>query len=173
MRKTVLLILAAAALAAVPAAFGHVEPTQTTAAAGSYPVIGFHVPHGCDGSPTTQVSIQIPAGVSYVKPKVKPGWSIVISKGKLPEPVKDFSGKTLTTGVVAVTWKGGKLPDAYLDTFELMLGLPNKPGKTLYFKTVQRCTKGIHRWIQIPANGQEPDEPAPAVKLVKSTGGHG
>jgi uncharacterized protein YcnI len=174
MRKTLLLTVAVAALAAVPAAFGHVEPTQSTAAAGSYPVIGFNVPHGCDGSPTTQVSIQIPGGVSYVKPKVKTGWKIVITKGKLPEPVKDFSGKTLTTGVVAITWKGGRLPDAYLDTFEMMLGLPDKAGKTLYFKTVQRCAKGVNRWVEIPVKGQEePEHPAPAVALTKSTGMHG
>jgi uncharacterized protein YcnI len=173
MRKSLLLILAVAALAAAPAAFGHVEPTQSHAAAGSYPVIGFNVPHGCDGSATTQISIQIPGGISYVKPKVKPGWKIVITKGKLPEPVKDFSGNTLTTGVVAVTWRGGKLPDAYLDTFEMMLGMPNKPGKTLYFKTVQRCVKGATRWVQIPVKGQEePEHPAPAVTLTKSTGGH-
>ena len=60
------------------------------------------------------------------------------------------------------------------DTFELRLGMPNTPGKTLYFPTVQRCVKGVHRWIQIPVKGKaEPESPAPGVTLVKSTGGHG
>lgn len=174
MKKALLLAATVAALAVVPLATAHVEPTQSTAAAGSYPVIGFNVPHGCDGAATRQVTIQIPAGVSYVKPKVKAGWRIAFTKGTLPQPVKDFSGKTLTTGITAVTWSGGPLPDAYLDTFELMLGLPNTPGKTLYFKTVQRCTKGVNRWVEIPVKGQaEPEHPAPAVALVKSSGGHG
>ena len=42
-----------------------------------------------------------------VKPKVKAGWRIAFTKGTLPQPVKDFSGKTLTTGITAVTWSGG------------------------------------------------------------------
>jgi uncharacterized protein YcnI len=88
--------------------------------------------------------------------------------------VKDFAGNTVTRGVLEVTWTGGPLPNAYFDTFELRVGVPPTPGKTLYFKTVQRCVKGVERWIQIPVNGQpEPDSPAPAVTVTKSTGGHG
>ena len=49
--------------------------------------------------------------------------------------------------------------------------MPNTPGKTLWFPTVQRCVKGVHRWIAIPRKGQpEPEEPAPGVRLVKSSG---
>jgi uncharacterized protein YcnI len=173
MRKTLLSAAIVAALAAVPAATAHVGPTKTTAHAGSYDIIGFTVPHGCEGSPTRAVSIQIPAGVTSAKPRPKPGWRITIKRGKLPQPVKDFAGNTVTTGVLEVTWTGGPLPDAWFDTFELNLGLPDTPGKTLYFKTLQRCAKGVHRWVQIPVKGQgEPDEPAPAVKLVKGEEGH-
>ena len=86
--------------------------------------------------------------------------------------MKDFEGNTVTKGVLAVTWTG-RLPDAHFDTFTLRLGMPNTPGKMLYFPTVQRCTKGLYRWIQIPKAGQpEPDSPAPGVKLVKSSGHH-
>ena len=31
--------------------------------------------------------------------------------------------------------------------------MPNTPGKTVYFPTVQRCTKGVIRWIEIPKQG--------------------
>lgn len=173
MRKAVLLTAIVMAAVFVSVAAAHVEPTQSTAPAGGYPTIGFNVPHGCDGSPTRQLTIQIPAGVSYVKPRMMPGWRITIKRGKLPQPVKDFEGNTVTTGVLAVTWTGGPLPDAYFATFDLMLGMPNTPGKTLYFKAVQRCVKGVTRWIEIPKPGEdEPEHPAPAVKLVKSTGGH-
>ena len=51
MRKALLVAASVAALAVVPVAAAHVEPTQSTAPAGGYPVIGFNVPHGCDGAP--------------------------------------------------------------------------------------------------------------------------
>ena len=42
----------------------------------------------------------------------------------------------------------------------ILLGMPNTPGKTIYFPTVQRCAKGVTRWIQIPKSGQaEPEHP--------------
>ena len=108
------------------------------------------------------------------KPKPEAGLEDRDQEGTLPQPVKDFNGNTVTTGVLQVTWTGGPLPDAYFDTFELRLGMPNTPGKTLYFKTIQRCIKGVDRWIEIPVRGQdEPEDPAPGVALVKSTGGHG
>ena len=46
--------------------------------------------------------------------------------------------------------------------------VPNDPGKTLYFKTVQVCDKGEHRWIEIPEGGKkwgEYKEPAPFVQI--------
>jgi len=174
MRKLLLLTSAVAAMLAVPAALAHVSPTQSTAAAGSSAIIGFTIGHGCAASPTRQVTIQIPAGVTSAKPQPKAGWRITIKRGTLPEPVKDFAGNTVKVGVLEVTWTGGPLPDAYFDTFYLRLGMPSKAGKTLYFKTVQRCVKGVERWIQIPAKGQdEPEAPAPAVTVTKATGGHG
>jgi uncharacterized protein YcnI len=175
MRKTTAVIaVAASALIAVGVATAHIGTTPSEAPAGQTSIIGFTVGHGCEGSPTRSVSIRIPAGVTAAKPRPKPGWRTTIVRGKLPRPVKDFEGNTVRRGVLSVTWSGGNLPDAYFDTFELRLGMPNTPGKTLYFPTVQRCAKGLYRWIQIPKAGQaEPDSPAPGVRLVKSSGGNG
>jgi len=174
MRKTLLLVtVGAVALAVAGIAGAHIGTTPGEAPAGQTSVIGFTVGHGCDGSPTRSVTIRLPAGITSAKPRPKPGWSIVIRRGTLPQPVKDFDGNTVTKGVLEVTWRG-TLPDAFYDTFDLRLGMPNTPGKTLYFPTVQRCTKGVYRWIQIPVQGKpEPESPAPGVTLVKSTGGHG
>ncbi len=171
MRRAIALAASAtAALVAVGVAAAHVEPTPEEAPAGATSNIGFNIGHGCDGSPTRSVTIRIPGGVTSARPQPKPGWRISITRGTLPKPVKDFEGNTVTKGVLSVTWTGS-LPDAYFDTFTLRLGMPNTPGKMLYFPTVQRCTKGLYRWIQIPKAGQpEPDSPAPGVKLVKSSG---
>lgn len=171
MRKTFLIAASVVALVVIGAASAHVGTTPGKAPAGQTSVIGFIIGHGCDGSPTRTVTIRIPAGITAAKPRPKPGWRIAIKRGKLLQPIKDFEGNTITTGVLEVTWSGGRIADAWYDTFELRLGMPNTPGKTLWFPTVQRCVKGVHRWIEIPKNGQpETEEPAPGVTLVKSTG---
>lgn len=173
MKRLIMAITAVATLGAVAVAGAHVTPAPGSAAAGSFQLVAFQVGHGCEGSPTRSVSIQIPAGVIYVKPQVKTGWRVTTKKGKLPEPGTLF-GEKVTTGVLSVTWSGGRLPDAYYDTFNLYIQVPNKAGKTLYFPTVQRCAKGVHRWITIPQKGKpEPEEPAPGLKITKGSGGHG
>jgi periplasmic copper chaperone A len=173
-RMFLFLVSTAAALAVVGAATAHVYPAVSKAPAGGSTIVPFVVPHGCDGSPTRSVSIRIAAGVTSARPRSKPGWRLTIKRGRLPQPVKDFSGKTVRTGVLEVSWSGGNLPDSQFDTFEILLGMPSSPGKTLYFPTVQRCAKGVVRWIQIPKQGQpEPESPAPGLLLVKSSGGHG
>ncbi len=175
MRNTISILAAAGvALVFVGAAVAHVGTTPAKAPAGQTTVIGFTIGHGCEGSPTRSVAIRLPAGITSAKPRPKPGWRVSIKRGRLPQPVKDFEGNTITRGVLEVAWTGGNLPDAWYDTFELRVGLPNSPGKTLYFPTVQRCANGVHRWIQIPRKGQpEPEEPAPGVTLVKASGGNG
>lgn len=174
MKKAIALGASVVALAAVPAALAHVAPSMAEAPAGGSANVGFTIGHGCDGSPTKSVTIQIPAGVTSARPKPKAGWTISIKRGTLPQPVKDFAGNTVTKGVLSVTWKGGTLPDDQFDEFELRLGFPSTPGKTIYFPTVQTCAKGVHRWIEIPAAGQdEPEEPAPGIAVVKAAAHHG
>ena len=54
----------ALALAAGPAALAqaHITTTSDSAVAGAYAVVKVGVPHGCDGSSTTAIAIQIPRG---------------------------------------------------------------------------------------------------------------
>jgi hypothetical protein len=56
---------AAVLLMASPAA-AHVEPDITSAPAGSRTTVEFVIEHGCDGSPTIEVAMQLPAGVTQV-----------------------------------------------------------------------------------------------------------
>lgn len=172
MKKTLLFgATALVGLIVVAGSAAHVEPAVDKAPAGGSTIIPFVVPHGCDGSPTRSISFQIAAGITSAKPQAKPGWKLTIVRGKLPQPVKDFAGNTVTRGVLSVTWSGGTLPDSQFDTFNILLGMPNTPGKTVYFPAVQRCAKGVTRWIEIPKKGQdEPAHPAPGVTLTKSTG---
>ena len=162
--------LAAAALAVLVApASAHVGTSPSEAPAGSSQVIQFKVSHGCDGSPTTRVAIQIPEGVVSVKPKATPGWTIESTVG--PITPYDNHGEQVTEGITEVVWSGGSLPDDQFMTFDLSVELPDTEGATVSFPTVQTCEQGETRWIEIAAEGgAEPESPAPAVTLTASDG---
>jgi uncharacterized protein YcnI len=154
-------------------AWAHVTVSPEEAAPDSFATLNFQVPHGCDGSATVSLSVQIPAGVVSVKPQVKPGWEITIEEGTLPEPV-DYFGETLTEGVLSVTWTGGPLEDHYMDMFGMSVKLPNTEGP-VFFPAIQTCEQGETAWIQIPAEGQteeDLEEPAPSMVLEVGAGGH-
>lgn len=157
------------AMAAAPAAFAHVTLETRQAPAGSSYKAVLKVPHGCEGSPTVRIRVQIPDGVIGVKPQPKPGWEVAIVKGRLAHPVQDSHGNMVTEGVREVIWSGGRLPDEHYDEFALNLKLPNAPDTTLYFPTVQDCEKGVSRWIEIPEEGRSAadySKPAPALRLT-------
>ena len=165
----------AAAISLIPAAAGaHAVLERKEAAAGSYFKVVVAVAHGCEGSPTLRMRVRIPSGIMTVKPQPKPGWELAVTREKLANPVKGPHGATFTEAVTEVTWSGS-LPDAYFDEFVLQVLLPDMPGKTLYFPTVQECERGVHRWIQIPAAGQsarELDHPAPSLTLTPARRAH-
>jgi uncharacterized protein YcnI len=175
-RKLVLALAAAGALVAVPAAGAHVTVSPVEAAAGSYGFFEFTVPHGCDDSPTTKLTVKLPEGITSATPEVVPGWDVAKTMRTLDEPVEAGHGETIDEVVDTISWTGGPLPIDQLTRFGLSVKLPEGAGTTLYFPTVQECESGETRWIQIPAeDGSEVDldEPAPAVSLVAADGASG
>ncbi|MET1027087.1 MAG: YcnI family protein [Dongiaceae bacterium] len=158
-------------LAAPTLAFAHITLETPEAAAGGYYKAVLRVPHGCAGSPTTAIRVQIPDGVQGAKPMPKPGWKLEVKKVKLQQPYQD-EGTTVTEDVGEIDWSGGNLPDAYYDEFIFRAKLPATEGKTIYFPVIQTCAKGEDKWIEIPAEGQGEDSvetPAPSLKLGKKT----
>lgn len=149
-------------------ALGHVglEPREVTP--GSSATISFRIGHGCDSEPTTQVSVQIPAGVASVRPFPKPGWELTVERGTLPAPINTGSGE-ITEGVTVVTWSGGSLEDAHTDVFEIRATVYGEPGDRVYFPVVQSCENGEHAWIRIPTGNDEPSEPAPGLTLASAS----
>lgn len=158
------------ALVAAPAS-AHVTLENRQAAVGSYYKAVFAVPHGCAGSPTVRVRVQIPEGVIGIKPMPKVGWSLETIRGKYAAEY-DLHGSKLTEGVKEVVWSGGKLIDDNYEEFVfasfLTPGL--KPNTMLYFPVVQECEQGVSRWIDIPrdgeAHGHGSKSPAPGLKLL-------
>lgn len=168
MSKTPWLILMAALAASPAAAHVYLEGKQAMVGA-SYKAV-FAVPHGCSGSPTVKIRVQVPEGVVAVKPMPKAGWNVDVVEGQYASAY-DYHGNKLTSGVKEVVWSGGKLPDHNYDEFVVSSFLTDslKPNTTLYFPVVQECEKGVRRWIEIPAEGtaqsHEDKSPAPGVKL--------
>jgi len=163
-------IIAVAALTA-SAANAHVTLENRQTIIGSFYKAVFAVPHGCAGSSTTKIRVQIPEGVIAVKPMPKAGWSVEAIKGKYAAEY-DFHGSKFSEGVKEVVWSGGKLPDDNYDEFVVSTYLTDglKPNTTLYFPVVQECEQGVSRWIDIPAEGSshshDSKSPAPGVKLM-------
>ena len=147
-----LLLSAAWVIAAVAVAspvLAHIDPDPTEAQAGSTLSVAFTVEHGCDGSPTIQLDMRLPEGVTDASPDPIDGW-----EGSIDADV--------------VTFVGGPLPDDEDGTFSVTMTLPPTPDTTIYFPFVQRCEVGEIRWIAIPTenSGAEPEEPAPAMLLT-------
>lgn len=167
-----LLFYVTVATVAASSASAHItlENRQATIGAG-YKAI-FTVPHGCAGSATIKIRVQIPEGVIAVKPMPKAGWNVETIKGKYATEY-DYHGAKYSEGVKEVVWSGGKLPDDYYDEFVISTFLTSvlKPDTVLYFPTVQECEQGVSRWIDIPQGGDsthmhEDKWPAPGVKLM-------
>jgi uncharacterized protein YcnI len=164
------LMIAVIALAAAPA-FAHVSLETKQATVGSSYKAVFVVPHGCAGSPTTKIRVQIPEGVIGIKPMPKAGWTLDTVNGKYTAEY-DYHGNKLSEGVKEVVWSGGKLPDHNYDEFVISTYLTTglKPNSMLYFPVVQECEQGVSRWIDIPgegdAQGHDGKTPAPGVKLM-------
>ena len=167
----------ALALAVAPAS-AHVTVTPSTTAAGAFAVLTFSTGHGCEGSPTTTVAIDMPDEIYAVTPTRNPFWTVEKVVAELDEPVTDAHGNEITERVDQVVYTARTpLPDGQRDTFELSLQLPDAAGETLAFPVVQTCEQGENPWTETAAEGQDPEElefPAPLVTITEAEGdGHG
>jgi len=165
---------AALALPATAGAHVHLDPEQAPAA-GSM-IFSIVVPHGCEGSPTTGITLQLPPEVLSAKPAPLAGWTLSTTTEKVDPPQPDGMGGELTERTATVAWSGGNLPDGQLVELRVQLTLPDSAGTTLYVPTLQTCKEGETRWIERPAAGQTEDDlkaPAPSILLAAASAGHG
>lgn len=166
--------LAAGALAlavAVPAQ-AHVSVTPSTTAAGGYSVLTFSLSHGCEGSPTTSLTFQLPESVVSVSPTVNPNWTVEKKMKKLTTPVDDGHGGQYTERVDQVVYTAKTpLADGYRDAVALQLQLPDTVGEKFVVPVVQKCETGQTNWNQTYDEGQpEPESPAPFLTITKAAG---
>lgn len=167
------------ALTVAAPASAHVTVTPSVTAAGGYTVVTVSVPHGCDGSATKQVVIDIPEEILSVTPTRNALWTVAAKQEKLAEPVKDSHGNEITDRDAQIIYTTDQpLADDQRDVFELSLKLPEvEAGTVLYFPTVQNCEQGKAAWVEIATEGQDPHElehPAPSFTVTAAEeSGHG
>jgi uncharacterized protein YcnI len=159
------------------AASAHVTITPSEGAAGSFAVLTASVPHGCEGSPSTKVAIQMPEQILAVTPTRNALWEVEKVMERLDEPVTDAHGNEVTERVGQVVYTAkSPLPDGYRDAFELSLQIPDAEGETLVFPVIQTCEKGETAWVETAPNGdaEELESPAPTLTVLGAAGeGHG
>lgn len=161
---------AALMLAGVAGASAHVGVTPDKTTANSYALLTFGIPHGCEESGTTKVTITLPAELDDAQPTVNPNWTAEKVTEQLAEPKKLADGSSITkrTSQIVYTAKAPLEPELR-DALVLSVKLPDTAGKTLYFPTLQNCEVGQTDWSELPADGQDPHSlkaPAPSVTVT-------
>ncbi|MFB8147666.1 DUF1775 domain-containing protein [Microbacterium sp. NPDC056003] len=157
----------ALAVGAPLAASAHVHVDPGVVAAGSTETLTFAFSHGCDGSPTTSLVIDIPDGVGNATPIVDGGWTITRESGADGVPTQI----TFTSDIpVEDGFKATVAMDVLFDE--------SAAGSTLAFPVTQLCADGETAWADIADDGQDPhylDAPAPLVEVgaVAEDDGHG
>lgn len=140
-------IAAATLLGLAGPASAHTEAEATAGAPGTTNVT-LTITHGCDGTPTTAMRVQLPAGSTSVTPQNPSGW-------------------TSTVTGTEIDWSGPGLSASEHHEFSFSVGLTGAAGSTVTFPTIQLCPDGAQiAWIQQALPGEaEPDHPAPEIVI--------
>ncbi|MFE2422543.1 YcnI family protein [Streptomyces hokutonensis] len=166
---TVAALATAGVLAAAGVASAHVTVHPESYAKGATDgVITFRVPNEEDKASTTKVQVFLPTDHPVLGVLVTPqnGWTAKVTTSKLKTPVKTDDG-TITDAVSEITWTGGKIGAGQFEDFNVAFGQLPEDADQLTFKTLQTYSDGnVVRWIEESTGGDEPENPAPVLKLT-------
>jgi periplasmic copper chaperone A len=143
-----------AALMVAGTANAHIIIENMQGRAGYNEMLTLVVPHGCGPAATTELRMKVPAEITLIVPEKTNGWDVEIIKRKADKPVMR-EGRPISEVVDEIVWKGGKLESEELGLFRFMAGLPNQPGKVMYFKTIQKCNEVEEKWVDTESNDAE------------------
>jgi uncharacterized protein YcnI len=159
-RSLIAAVVAALALVAAAPAYAHVSVNPGEAPKGSFAKLTFRVPNERDAASTTKVELAFPSDHPIENVSVKPvtGWTYVI-------------GRTGVT-VSRITWTGGPIKPGEFYEFDVSVGPLPEDADQLVFQALQTYDNGEDvRWIEeTPEGGEEPEHPAPVLKLTAATG---
>ncbi|HYQ26409.1 MAG TPA: YcnI family protein [Polyangiaceae bacterium] len=140
----------------------HVSIASGPAFANTSQEVSFGVGHGCAEADTYRVQVEIPAGVTSVRPETSDFGQVDVET--------DAAGT-----VVAVTWTKSDASVLPADTqyYKLVVRLkpPDRPFTTVYLPAHQTCraadgSETIVDWVGINDAADSAIEPAPALNLV-------
>ncbi|WP_327424552.1 YcnI family protein [Streptomyces sp. NBC_01230] len=172
---TVAALATAGVLTGAGVAFAHVTVHPDSYAKGATDgVLTFRVPNEEDTADTTKVQVFLPVDHPVLGVLVTPQdrWTAKVTTTRLKTPVKTDDG-TITDAVSEITWSGGRIRSGEYQDFDVAFGqLPHDTGQ-LGFKTLQTYSDGkVVRWIEETQKGaEEPESPAPVLKLTAGTAG--
>lgn len=161
----------AAALLTAGLAAAHVTVQPGEAAKGGYTKVAFRVPNESPTAGTVKLEVTLPKDfpLSSVRTKPQPGWKASVTK------VKNGDKDVVST----ITWQADPgvriAPDEFAE-FEVSLGkLPTNTDKLVLPATQTYDDGKVVKWDAPPAaGGEEPEHPAPVLKLTAAAGdGHG
>ncbi|MEV8606553.1 YcnI family protein [Amycolatopsis sp. NPDC051373] len=143
---------------------------------GGYGAIFFRVPNEDAklGTIKLEVDIKPEYGIGSVSTKPIPGWTAQVTKSSLPQPVTTASGTKITEAVTKVVWTadtGTKIGQNQFQEFEVSAGPLPANVDQLEFPAIQTYEAGkVVSWDQTATpGGEEPEHPAPTVKLAAKT----
>ena len=129
------------------------DRVPSTAAAAPTPSSRSACGHGCEGSPTTKIAIQIPSR-SLGDADPQPLWDVEAAMERPDEPVTDAHGNEVTERVAAIVYTA-EHPAARRAARQLRAVLPaaRRRGRDATFPTVQTCRGGRDRLDPGPGGG--------------------
>ena len=164
---TVAGLAAAGTLVFATAASAHVTVTPETAAPGEFTKLAFSVPNEEPKADTTKLVVNVPTDhpLAFANVRPVPGWTAKVTTTKLKKTVDGVD-----EAVSRITWTGGKIKPGEFQLFEVSGGpMPTGTG-SLAFAAEQTYSDGtVVKWDDPPKpNGEEPEHPAPTIKLTPS-----
>lgn len=146
----------------------HVSLEQRSAPAGSSYKATLRIGHGCDGSATTLVRIFVPDSMRGAKPMPKAGWTLTAPRVPLAQAY-ELHGQRIADDVREITWRGGPLPNDWVEEFSFVATLPSTPGPVA-IRVLQECESGRIEWFDATQPGEKPPR-WPAAVLDVLPGG--
>ncbi|KAF9400620.1 hypothetical protein BGX21_003851 [Mortierella sp. AD011] len=169
MKFSILVTVVSTLIIAASSVEAHVTANPSAGVSGSYFQSNFRVPHGCDGNSTDMVIVEIPKGVTSVKPRALYPWNTAINMVALDTPITTSTG-VINTTVGSITWSNGLILDSMYEDFGLQFKLPVMEGP-LYWRVYQHCVNNAwNNWTAIPdSTGKTTGEPAAVINVANAT----
>lgn len=149
------------------------QPTK-----GGYGAVFLRVPNEEADAGTVKVEVDVKPeyAISGARTKPVPGWTAEVTKTKLDTPVKTASGTEIKEVVSKISWTAqpsNKIAagSTEFQEFEISLGALPSNVDELVLPAIQTYEGGkVVSWSEVQAAGaEEPEHPAPTVKLAAAS----